>query len=62
MDWIDIPETLKAKMRKLIGRKNIMNLLAEVLDYKSSIRVVINKDSSLAKELKKQAIKKFSMR
>src|SRR3989344_7060121 len=56
---IFIPETLKAKMRKLIGEKNIMNLLKEVLDYKSSIRVVINKDSSLAKELKKQAVKKF---
>lgn len=56
---IFIPEDLKKKMKELLNKKDILKLLEEVLQKKSSIRLVINKDASLSKELKKQIINKF---
>lgn len=54
-----IPEELKKKTRKFLESKSSLSLLKEVLEFKSSIRVVVNKDSSLASEIKKQTLAKF---
>ena len=56
---IFIPEEIKLKMQKTIEKKDIMKLLIDVMSIKSSIRVVITKDASLAKELKRQTVKRF---
>ncbi|MDD5192658.1 MAG: hypothetical protein PHH54_04845 [Candidatus Nanoarchaeia archaeon] len=56
---IFIPEQLKIKMQKYLKGNNKLELLKEVLEMNSSIRVVINKDKDLADEVRKQIIKKF---
>ena len=56
---IFIPEEFKDNMRKILQKKDVMDLLQKVLESKSSIRVVITKDASLASEIKKQTISKF---
>ena len=56
---IFIPEKLKVLMKKTLKDKEVMTLFEDVLSKKSSIKVVINKDASLAKEIKKQIINKF---
>ena len=56
---IFIPEEFKDNMKKILQKKGIMDLLQKVLESKSSIRVVITKDASLASEIKKQTINKF---
>lgn len=56
---IFIPEELKARIRILLDRKDIMKLLREAMDSKSSIRVVVTRDSALAEELKKKIVKDF---
>jgi hypothetical protein len=56
---IFIPENTKIKFRKLLEKQDIGSLLTEVLSDKSSIRVVITKDASLASEIKKQITSKF---
>lgn len=56
---IFIPEELKLKMKLLLEKKDTIKLLAEVLEKKSNIKVVINKDADLAEEMRKQIIKNF---
>jgi len=56
---IFIPEALKAKMKECLENKDILKLLEEVLQKKTSIKVIIHKDSSFASEMKKQIISKF---
>jgi len=56
---IFIPENLKSKMKECLDKKDVLQLLEEVLQKKSSIRLVINKDASLTNEIKKQIISKF---
>lgn len=58
---IFIPEELRSKMKSYLEKKDIIQLLEKVLEEKtaSSIKVLINKDLALAKELKKQFINKF---
>jgi len=53
-----IPEETKVKLRKFMEKKEVNNL-KDVLSSKSSVRVIINRDKSLAEELKKQMIGKF---
>jgi len=55
---IFIPEDTKIKLRKFMEKKEV-GLLKDVLNSKSSVKVIINKDKSLAEELKKQIIRKF---
>lgn len=57
---IFVPENLRIKIRKYLEKKDTMKLL-EVLNTPkdSSIKVIINKDPSLAKELKKKLLKSF---
>lgn len=56
---IFIPEDLRIKMKDMLNKKNILNLFTDVMEHKSSIRVVITRDYSLANELKKKTIKFF---
>lgn len=56
---IFIPEQLKNKIEKCLDKKDIMALLKEVLDKKSSIKLIINKDPLLANEFRKQVLKIF---
>lgn len=56
---IFIPENLRIKMKNYLNNKDVLKLLEEVLQKKTSIKIIINKDSSLAEEMKKQIIKKF---
>jgi hypothetical protein len=57
---IFVPESLRVKIRKCLEKKDTMKLL-EILNKpkESSIKVIINKDNSLAKELKKKLLKNF---
>jgi len=56
---IFIPEDLKEKMSQFLKEDKTLSLLTEVLAKKSSIRVIITKDKSLAEDIKKQTLKKF---
>ncbi|MDP2924905.1 MAG: hypothetical protein Q8N99_00885 [Nanoarchaeota archaeon] len=56
---IFIPEELKNKMKAHLEKNNKMGLLQEVLEKKSSIKVIINKDKELANELKNKITKEF---
>jgi hypothetical protein len=56
---IFIPEQFKNKMKNLLYKKDIMKLLHDVLNTKSSIRVVVTRDADLADEIKKQTVKQF---
>ena len=56
---IFIPEDLKKEMKKLLGKKDVMGLLTDVLEKKSDIRVVVTQDAVLSKELKKQVLGEF---
>lgn len=56
---IFIPEPFRKKMKKYLKEKNTIKLLEEVLEKGTDIRVIINKDSSLSKLLKNQALRKF---
>jgi len=53
-----IPEETKIKLRRFM-EKGEVDLLKDVLSSKSSVRVIINRDKSLAEELRKQIIRKF---
>jgi hypothetical protein len=55
---IFIPEDTKIKLKKFMKKKEI-GFLTDVLNNKSSVRVIINRDKSLAEGLRKQVIKKF---
>jgi len=55
---IIIPEEAKIKLRKFMGKREV-GLLKDILTNKSSVRVIINRDKSLAEELRKQIIGKF---
>ncbi len=57
---IYIPEELKKKMEQMLEKRDIMKLIKEVMEFKSSIKVIITKDASLASEIKKQTVKKFA--
>jgi len=54
-----IPDELKFKMKDLLDKKEVLGLLENVLQKKSNIKIIINKDHSIANEMKKQIIKKF---
>jgi hypothetical protein len=56
---IFIPEELKTKIKNFLQKKDTMKLLTEVLEAKSNIKVVINKDKDLAEEIRTQIIKGF---
>lgn len=56
---IFIPEDIRLKIRELLSKRDKLNLITQALDKKTSIRVMIMKDSSLAKEIKQQTLKKF---
>jgi hypothetical protein len=56
---IFIPEELKIKIKNFLEKKDTMRLLTEVLEAKSNIKVVINKDKDLAQEVRTQIIKGF---
>ncbi|MGD9275815.1 MAG: hypothetical protein PVJ67_01435 [Candidatus Pacearchaeota archaeon] len=56
---IFIPENLKEKMKKYLKKKDVFNLLREVLEEKSIIRVTMNKDKNLAEEMRKHFLKEF---
>jgi hypothetical protein len=56
---IFIPEELKNKMKECLKKRDTMRLLTEVLEKKSDIKIIINKDEGLAKETKKNIINKF---
>ncbi len=56
---IFIPEEIKSKLRKMLGQKDVLDMLKDVLGSKSSVRVVITKDRDLANEIKNQTIKHF---
>jgi hypothetical protein len=59
---IFIPEEIKIKLRSLINSdygKDFVANLTEILAFKSNIKIIINKDSELAKEMKKQVISRF---
>ena len=56
---IFIPADLKQETKKLLLKKDLMELLTSVLEKKSDIRVVITKDAALASEIKKQTLKEF---
>lgn len=53
-----IPEETKTKLIKFMNKKEV-TLLKNVLNNKSSVKVIINRDKNLAEELKNQIIKKF---
>ena len=54
-----IPEELRQKMAHFLNISDKQKLLSEVLEKKSSIRVMINRDKELARQIKQQTIKKF---
>lgn len=55
---IIISEETKIKLKKFMEKNEVSNL-RDVLNSKSSVKVIINRDKSLAEELKKQMIGKF---
>ena len=55
---IFIPEEIRLLLRNQLQNKDIMGLF-KTLNKKSSIKLIINKDSSLAEEIKNQVISKF---
>lgn len=55
---IFIPEKLKIKIRQYLQKEDATNLLS-VLETKSSIKVIVNKDEDLAEETKKKIVKQF---
>jgi len=55
---IFIPEKLKTKIRQYLKKEDATNLLS-VLETKSSIKVIVNKDKDLAAETRKKIIKQF---
>ncbi|MBT4165664.1 hypothetical protein HOE04_01350 [archaeon] len=55
---IFIPEDLNKKIKHSLNQKDILELL-KTLEKKSSIKIIINKDSDLTNEIKKQIIKQF---
>jgi len=56
---IFVPEDKKDEMALCLKKKDVISLLSEVLEAKSNIRVVINRDHSLASEIRKQTINRF---
>lgn len=56
---IFIPEDLQIKMNRFLEKGDSISLLKEVLEKKSSIRVIITKDKNLAQEIKNQTLRKF---
>jgi hypothetical protein len=55
---IFIPEELLKNIEKLLQENNV-NQLVKILESKTSIKVIITKDSSLAEIMKKKIISKF---
>ncbi len=49
---IFIPEDLRNKMKEYLGKKETLSLLKNVLDKKSSIRVIITKDESICRQIR----------
>ena len=58
---IFIGEEKQSRMAELLEKKDTLKLLEEVLEAKSMVRVVINKDPALAEEIKKQTVKRFKI-
>lgn len=56
---IFIPEEMKIRIRKMLDRRDTLGMLKDVLDKKSSIRMIITRDKALANELKAQILRKF---
>lgn len=56
---IFIPEEIKKNIKRFLDKQDSLNLLTQALAKKTSIRIVINKDPSLAQEIKKQTIAQF---
>jgi len=56
---IFIPAEINKQIKTSLKNKDSIELLENALEKKSSIKVIINKDSALANEIKKQIIKKF---
>jgi hypothetical protein len=56
---IFVPEKLNKKIKHYLNNKDTLGLLKNVLEKKSSIKVIINKDATLTKEIKKQIINQF---
>jgi len=54
-----IPEDLRNKMKVFLKKGNIVQLMKEVMEFKSSIKVVIHRDPGLAADLKKQIVRRF---
>ncbi|MBS3112781.1 hypothetical protein J4418_01745 [Candidatus Woesearchaeota archaeon] len=54
-----IPEKLKLAMGKALEKGDKLNLLKNVLEKPSSIKLILNKDNSLADEIKNQVLKNF---
>jgi len=56
---IFVPNNLKIKLKNFLKEKKIFQILQEILEAKSSIKVIINKDAELVKDLKKQLSLRF---
>ena len=56
---IFIPEKLKKDIKTYLKKREILGLLKNVLEKKSSIKVIITKDKSLANEMRKNILDKF---
>ena len=56
---IFIPGEINKQIKKSLKKKDTIELLQKALEKKSSIKVIINKDPTLANEIQKQIIKQF---
>lgn len=56
---IFVPGDLKNKMNEYLEKLDTLNLLKNVLEKPSLIKVIINKDQNLTNEIKNQIVKKF---
>ena len=59
---IFIPEDLRNKMNEYLEKKDTLSLLKNVLEKKSSIRVLITKDESLCKQIKASLNKELKIK
>src|SRR3989339_622660 len=55
---IFIPQEINQKIGESLEKKDLITLL-KILSQKGPIKIIINKDKSLANEMKKQILKKF---
>lgn len=56
---IFIPEDLKINTKKFLDKNDKLSLISQVLDKKSSIRVMITRDKDISHEMKKNLLLKF---